>query len=73
MELSDFNADPGKKGCIGKPAVNAPELTKEAMPDGKYIYTKDLGYIDEDGFVYMPGRKDDIIQFGGIMSSPEEK
>lgn len=51
---------------------NAPELTHEAMPDGDYIYTKDMGYIDEDGYVYMLGRKDDVINFGGIKISPEE-
>ncbi len=50
---------------------NAPELTDEAMKNG-FIYTKDLGYIDEDGFVYMLGRKDDVINFGGIKISPEE-
>lgn len=55
-----------------KEYFKAPELTKKAMPDGDYIYTKDLGYIDEDGFVYMLGRKDDVINYGGIKISPEE-
>ncbi|MDO4544571.1 MAG: class I adenylate-forming enzyme family protein [Bacillota bacterium] len=50
---------------------NAPELTASAMADG-FIYTKDLGYIDEDGYVYMLGRKDDVINYGGIKISPEE-
>ncbi|MDD6652021.1 MAG: class I adenylate-forming enzyme family protein [Eggerthellales bacterium] len=49
----------------------APELTAEAMADG-FIYTKDLGYIGEDGLVYMLGRKDDVINFGGVKISPEE-
>lgn len=48
-----------------------PELTAEAMENG-YIYTKDLGYIDEEGFIYMLGRKDDVINYGGIKISPEE-
>ncbi|MDD6311599.1 MAG: class I adenylate-forming enzyme family protein [Firmicutes bacterium] len=61
------------KGSINmKEYFNAPELTKEAMPNGDYIYTKDLGYIDEDGYVYMLGRKDDVINFGGVKISPEE-
>ena len=55
-----------------KEYFKAPELTKEAMPNGDYIYTKDMGYIDEEGFVYMLGRKDDVINFGGIKISPEE-
>lgn len=49
----------------------APALTEEAMADG-FIYTKDLGYIDEDGFIYMLGRKDDVINFGGVKIAPEE-
>lgn len=55
-----------------KEYFKAPELTKEAMPDGDYIYTKDIGYIDEEGLVYMLGRKDDVINFGGVKISPEE-
>lgn len=54
-----------------KEYFKAPELTAKAT-DGEYIYTKDLGYIDEDGYVYMLGRKDDVINFGGVKISPEE-
>ena len=49
----------------------APELTASAMENG-YIYTKDLGYIDEEGYIYMLGRKDDVINYGGVKISPEE-
>ena len=60
------------RGAINmKEYFNAPELTAQAT-DGEYIYTKDLGYIDEDGYVYMLGRKDDVINFGGVKISPEE-
>lgn len=48
-----------------------PALTQETMQNG-FIYTKDVGYIDEEGFVYMLGRKDDVINYGGIKISPEE-
>lgn len=61
------------RGAINmKEYFKAPELTKEAMPDGDYIYTKDMGYIDEEGYVYMLGRKDDVINYGGVKISPEE-
>ena len=50
---------------------NAPELTAETMQNG-YIFTKDLGYIDEEGYVFMLGRKDDVINFGGVKIAPEE-
>ena len=37
-----------------------------------YVYTNDLGYIDEQGYVYMIGRKDDVINYKGIKIAPEE-
>lgn len=48
-----------------------PELTAQVMRGG-YVYTNDLGYIDPDGYVYMQGRKDDIINYKGIKIAPEE-
>lgn len=48
-----------------------PELTRETMRDG-YVYTNDMGYIDEDGYVYMFGRMDNVINCQGIKISPEE-
>lgn len=48
-----------------------PELTAQIMRDG-YIYSNDEGYIDERGFVYVLGRKDDIINYKGIKIAPEE-
>ena len=48
-----------------------PELTAKTMQNG-FVYTNDLGYIDEEGFVYVLGRKDDIINYKGIKIAPEE-
>ena len=37
-----------------------------------FIYTNDLGYIDEEGFVYVLGRMGDVINYNGIKIAPEE-
>lgn len=50
---------------------NEPELTKEVL-SGDVVYTNDLGYIDEDGFVYMLGRRGDVISIGGLKIAPTE-
>lgn len=51
---------------------NNPEETKECLRDG-VIYSGDLGYIAEDGYVYITGRKKNlIILSGGENVSPEE-
>lgn len=48
-----------------------PELTNEIMQNG-FIYSNDLGYIDKEGFIYIVGRKDDVINCGGLKIAPEE-
>lgn len=50
---------------------NEPELTKEVLSDG-IVYTNDIGYIDEDGLVYMLGRRGDVINCGGLKIAPTE-
>ncbi len=47
------------------------EETAAALKDG-WLITNDLVYMDEDGFVYMLGRADDIINVGGEKVSPVE-
>ena len=48
-----------------------PEQTADALQDG-WLVTNDLVWRDEDGFVYMLGRADDIINVGGEKASPIE-
>ena len=45
--------------------------TEETIKDG-WLYTGDLGYWDEDGYIFLAGRARDFIKRGGEMISPEE-
>lgn len=49
-----------------------PALTAEVMDRDGRIYTNDLGYMGEDGSVYLLGRRGDVISVGGIKVSPAE-
>jgi long-chain acyl-CoA synthetase len=48
-----------------------PELTAKYLINGKLI-SADLGYRDENGFIYVVGRRDDVIISGGNKISPFE-
>ena len=50
---------------------NREEATKETLRGG-WLYTGDLGYWDEDGYIFLSGRAKDFIKRGGEMIAPEE-
>ena len=50
---------------------NLPELTEGIYRDG-YFVSSDAGYLDEDGFLYVLGRKDDMVNIGGLKVYPTE-
>jgi long-chain acyl-CoA synthetase len=48
-----------------------PKETEETIRDG-WLYTGDLGYYDERGFIYIADRKTDMIITGGENVYPKE-
>ena len=50
---------------------NKPERTKETIKDG-WVYTGDMGYVDNDGFLYIVDRMRDMIVSGGENIYPRE-
>ena len=47
------------------------EITKKTIVD-KWLHTNDLGYLDSEDYLYLTGRKTNMIISGGINIYPEE-
>jgi long-chain acyl-CoA synthetase len=67
---------PGQRGeiCIRGPQVMAgygaqPEETALVLRDGR-LYTGDVGYLDQDGYLYLIDRIKDLILCGGFNVYP---
>ncbi len=56
---------------VMKGYYNKPEETEKVLKDG-WLYTGDMVYIDEDGYIFVVGRKKDLIIRGGFNIYPRE-
>jgi len=61
--------------CVRSPSMTVghhdPALRDRLTPDG-FLRTGDIGYIDDDGFVWLSGRVSDMVNRGGLKVFPGE-
>lgn len=60
-----------KSNSVMKGYFNNQELTNKKIKDG-WLYTGDIATIDQDGYIYIHGRKDNMIIKAGLNIYPEE-
>lgn len=81
VEILDDNNQPVPQGERGEVCtrgeanmlayLNQPQATAETIIDG-WLHTGDIGYMDEDGYIYIVDRKKDMINRGGENIYPRE-
>jgi acyl-CoA synthetase (AMP-forming)/AMP-acid ligase II len=81
IKIVDAEGAEVPRGEIGEIAVRTPRMMKGYCSQGDgtaptivsgWLHTRDMGWMDEDGYLYLAGRKDDLIIRGGENISPAE-
>lgn len=78
---ADDGQTPMETGQVGEIALRAPQIMKgywhrpdattEMLRDG-WLFTGDLGYLDEDSYLFIVDRKKDLIKPSGFQVWPRE-
>jgi len=81
LKLVDANGAEVPAGTNGEILIRAPSLTAGYWDDPQttsrqivdgWLHTGDMGHVDADGFLYIVGRKGDMIISGGMNVFPSE-
>jgi acyl-CoA synthetase (AMP-forming)/AMP-acid ligase II len=81
VAIVDENGNPMAIGEVGEIVARGSRLMKgywnmqaatSETVRGGWLYTGDLGYMDEGSYIFLAGRSKDFIKRGGEMISPEE-
>jgi len=71
VEVGEVGEICGRGPLLMPGYYNRPDLTAAAVVDG-WLHSGDLGYIDDDGFLYLVDRIKDMIISGGINVYPKD-
>ena len=80
IKIITNNGNTSNQHEIGEVLINGPNVideywagtAEESKINDGWLATGDLGFFDNDGYLYLKGRKDDIINVGGEKVSPTE-
>lgn len=77
IEVRDEDGNVLPPGVPGEIFVRGDQVSGEyreqsALVEGGWFPTRDAGYMDEDGYIFLSGRADDVIVRGGENMSPGE-
>ncbi len=61
-----------KGDCVLSEYYELPAETEKVMDEKGWFYTGDIGFLDEDGYLRLRGRKKDMIITGGYTVFPQE-
>jgi len=61
----------GRGPILMKGYYKRPDLTEQAIVDG-WLHSGDLGYVDDEGFLFLVDRKKDMIISGGVNVYPKD-
>ncbi len=72
VEISIIDPETHEELASGQHGIVRVRSAQAAGGDGEWVRTNDLGSIDQDGFVWIRGRADDVINRGGFKVFPAE-
>ncbi len=72
VEISVVDQATGEQVKPGEPGIVQVRSAQASGGSGKWVRTNDLGSVDDDGFVWIHGRADDVINRGGFKIFPAE-
>jgi len=77
VEIRDANGKALPAGIEGEVCVRGPQVSgqykeKSVIDSDGWFPTRDAGFLDEDGYLFLSGRIDDVIVRGGENMSPGE-